>query len=145
MEIFFWEDGDRLKWKWIHFFNSRPTLFIFFLFVILVLQNTSRPTPSAYPNPTRKYHISFLLSSRHEATATVQTPKSKLLFHIKSYINSFFFFFFFFFLIDYIDRIFFFFWGDILIDFNKLNHAIIKTLFTKKKKKMLLLKLYYLI
>ena len=109
---------------------------LFFLFVILVLQNTSRPTPSAYPNPTRKYHISFLLSSRHEATATVQTPKSKLLFHIKSYINSFFVFFFFF-LIDYIDRIFFFL-GDILIEFNTCNHALIKTWFTKKKKNALI-------
>ena len=50
---------------------------LFFLFVTLVLQNTSMPTPIAYPNPTRKYQISFLLASRHEASATFQTPKSK--------------------------------------------------------------------
>ena len=105
---------------------------LFFLFVILVFQNMSRPTPSTYPNPTRKYHISFLLSSRHEASATVQTSKSKLLFHVKfckailiEKKN----------LIDYIDTSFFFFFlGDILIEFNTCNHALINTWFTKKKK-----------
>ena len=109
MEIFFLIDGDILKWKWIHFFLILGPHHLFFLFVILVLQNTSRPTPSAYPNPTRKYHISFLLSFRHEASTTVQTPKSKLLFHIK-FCKSILIeknFLFLFFLIDYIDRIFF--------------------------------------
>ena len=135
MEIFFWEDGDiflidgdRLKWKWIHFLNSSPTLFIFFYLSYwscktrlgphrarIQIQQGNIIFPSYFPLDMRQQ-----LQSKLQSPNYCSTSKAILI-------------------------AIFFFLGDILIEFNTWNHALIKTWFTKKKKKMLLLKLYYLI